>query len=658
MSVPVPAQPIAPALVPGQAHGNATSHSGEDVLRVETKLRVLTFQEPVRDPSPLGSSDSGDDSSSSHSRHPVVEEDHSHEETFRDLVESFAGLFRHCRTPLRHLVKDCSLEVTLHEQLVREYQWVDEREPFIPTGQLQRLVCEREVIEELLRIHSKPGHHRTSFRHLHHIRPYRTIRGVARVICHGRSGSSQGPLCKIFAVLLLIGYPAAIVDFISEGLCDADLPLSRDTDTVSGRSCLYRRTTATTSGTKVKFSENWELHEVVLFAERQWRVLAPIFSSDEEDYGHFPNPAILPFTALKYIKAGGHAEIYSGKIHPQHHDFPAQMFAVKKIQADGVDHEQFQNEVRMLKRVSNDNHIVELFGTYQHREAHYLILPLAKYDLGEYWQNYVGDLGTDTAVLKWMAQQCEGLAGGLSQVHHHFTTSMSSLFRRKTAKPARRRTVPAKPPDHHLKKHQFHGVHGDIKPSNILWFPDPQGRGTLKITDFGTGEFNDTESTARPSNSVPFTPPYRPPERALDSDDEIDISWTYDVWMLGCLYLEFGTWYVGGYAMLDAFSQSRKRPGQIDRGGAPFFELRADGQAVVKPAVEQHFDTLRDAVQAPAVGFFKDFLNMIQTQMLVVRPHPTAGNPAQPGRSSCKNICNSLSEIIGEHGYRDYEESD
>ncbi len=109
-------------------------------------------------------------------------------------------------------------------------------------------------------------------------------------------------------------------------------------------------------------------------------------------------------------------------------------------------------------------------------------------------------------------------------------------------------------------RHQFYGRHGDIKPLNLLWFPnprDPDDMGTIKICDFGEGEFSSTESSMRDSNSIAYTPSYRPPE-CDHGDPEINISATYDTWTLGCLFLEFVTWYIGGWELLDEFEQSRR----------------------------------------------------------------------------------------------------
>ncbi|KAK0724529.1 kinase-like domain-containing protein [Lasiosphaeris hirsuta] len=339
----------------------------------------------------------------------------------------------------------------------------------------------------------------------------------------------------------------------------------------------------------------WTPHQVVSFARSQWEVLAPFLSRSkprEYRFRELPDKMIMPFTALESIGAGGygHADIYHGEIHPQHHNFPVGLFVVKSIRINGPEADQFEKEVRMLRRVCANEHIVDPLEAYRHRGAYHLLLPRAECDLEVYWKEVDhGGLRTNTAfLLSWMAQQCGGLASGLNQIHHHLTTSMSSLFQRTAERlslgVSRKRAVLPSPDA--PRRHKFHGAHGDVKPSNILWFPGPTANGTLKITDFGAGDYSDTESTRRSSDPVPFTPSYQPPERALDIDDEIDVSWAYDVWRLGCVYSEFATWYGGGYPMVDKFTRSR-RPAHADRGGAPFFELGADGKAVVKPAVEE-----------------------------------------------------------------------
>lgn len=95
--------------------------------------------------------------------------------------------------------------------------------------------------------------------------------------------------------------------------------------------------------------------------------------------------------------------------------------------------------------------------------------------------------------------------------------------------------------------------HGNIKPANILWFPGghsdgPTELGTLKFTDYGiTGDYDITGSI--PPNVgycdaqvSPGVPPVGP---------------QHDIWALGCVYLEFMTWFSDGWEGVDEFCSRR-----------------------------------------------------------------------------------------------------
>jgi serine/threonine protein kinase len=112
--------------------------------------------------------------------------------------------------------------------------------------------------------------------------------------------------------------------------------------------------------------------------------------------------------------------------------------------------------------------------------------------------------------------QCLGMADGLKKIHHHRSWSKVSG---------------SESPDGERLGGKNRGQHGDIKPENILWY-DSDDR--LVIADFGPARLHS-------SNAVSLT--YRPPEADLD----VPLLQRYDVWSLGCLYLEFITWYLVGH---------------------------------------------------------------------------------------------------------------
>jgi serine/threonine protein kinase len=133
---------------------------------------------------------------------------------------------------------------------------------------------------------------------------------------------------------------------------------------------------------------------------------------------------------------------------------------------------------------------------------------------------------------------------------------------------------------------KVYGRHGDINPSNILWYDDGDSdgdndgrtlQGTLKITDFGQAEVHSFQSKTN-HREVPNTLTYRPPECDLPHSV---IRQTYDIWCLGCVYLEFVTWLLGGHELVLKFGVSRsigdyfRRYTTIDT----FYEVEKDPEA-------------------------------------------------------------------------------
>ncbi len=113
-------------------------------------------------------------------------------------------------------------------------------------------------------------------------------------------------------------------------------------------------------------------------------------------------------------------------------------------------------------------------------------------------------------------------------------------------------------------------------------------KGLLQIADLGLARFHreDSRSNTDPRH-VGFSPTYRPPECDTLSSN---ISQAFDIWSLGCVYLEFTSWYMLGFqGGIDQFAEDRIRD---DGGSIPednFFILSAkpDGRPVpmLKPSI-------------------------------------------------------------------------
>jgi serine/threonine protein kinase len=111
------------------------------------------------------------------------------------------------------------------------------------------------------------------------------------------------------------------------------------------------------------------------------------------------------------------------------------------------------------------------------------------------------------------------------------------------------------------EEHPIFGRHGDIKPQNILWFPDTKPtpdapvNGVLKLSDFGLTKYHRNSSRSKDqATSVEVSPTYRAPE----VDVKKYISRSYDIWSLACTYLEFASWLLLGPRAIDDFARRRE----------------------------------------------------------------------------------------------------
>ncbi|KAJ4390806.1 hypothetical protein N0V93_004404 [Gnomoniopsis smithogilvyi] len=451
-----------------------------------------------------------------------------------------------------------------------------------------------------------------------------TTKEEARIICgqehfqvqdtdpkKARKASLKPEYIKIFAILALIGRPSSITSFFGV-FGDDRLPLD------AGPSLIKNFTKELPSPFK---SKQWSPWTVRKFARMQWTVLSPTFcgNTNKEDVPHYPfKPcAVLPFTSslIKYFD-NNHtgSEVARTEIHPHHHDFSddngvsVQVVAVKKLLGGRRRQLDFQREAATLRRMNKHKHkhIVRLLATFEQNKEYYFVFPWAGADLHHYWECVKPHPSENDrlSALDWVAEQCEGLASGLTHIHRHCTFSNTSLLNHSaTLSPSaadesqRSRSKTSAPGEDGRKDLQLYGRHGDIKPRNILWFPDECGQGTLKITDFGVSEFKKQALVEWQSRDpLPITPTYAPPESRL----EIAIPspcFLYDIWSLGCVYLEFLAWWFGGWNMVQDFATSRFATSRMVPGPAELFrDFRSDTYFEVQNVRNQEKAVVKEAV--------------------------------------------------------------
>jgi hypothetical protein len=486
--------------------------------------------------------------------------------------------------------KKRSLQRKLFSVLHRSHK---EKKGFFPWGVLSALITETCVRDEL-------GNHRKSFEDPSD----GFIEIMVRRICKesasfdqcvtGQKSKEQklGGFRRIFVILVLIEKTPDIVKFLEEGVSDSDLPLNK-VERHREKGVYDLRLSRDPSRRLKCFRKKWSQLHIRLFEEWQWTCLAPFFAKCEyKDVKHYrlQDEVILPFTydgrrddadvhrMLEF--EGGFGKVFKAEIHADHHNFhdsttsSNRFFAIKRLHSQ--DRKQFSKEVEMLKRFSNNRHahLISLLATYEQFNNFFLVFHWADTDLQRYWKQMYPSPSIDIKTVLWMVNQCKGIADGVMNIHKYASSNSKVLST----------TVS---PDFKF------GHHGDIKPENVLLFSDMDSNhpGILKLSDFGLAEFSIHRTVSMMPKSVfAMSPPYRAPEVDLEGKDVIGRQ--YDMWSLGCLYLEFITWMLGGWDLVNYFYELRKAPDYYLFGALSdnFFELRKRGykgkpQAMVKKKV-------------------------------------------------------------------------
>lgn len=151
----------------------------------------------------------------------------------------------------------------------------------------------------------------------------------------------------------------------------------------------------------------------------------------------------------------------------------------------------------------------------------------------------------------WMVEQCYGIVSAVAFIHDPNVLNPEGA--------------------------RMYGRHGDIKPENILWFQKrqkPGGMGALVLSDLGLAAIHRDQSRSNiPGHAIPATPNYRPPECDMDGEDG-HISRSFDIWTLGCLFLEFLVWTLDGWEGRQNFRQDRCMSDYLNGQTDVYFDIK------------------------------------------------------------------------------------
>ncbi|KAM0219109.1 hypothetical protein ACHAPA_004692 [Fusarium lateritium] len=497
-------------------------------------------------------------------------------------------------------------------ELLRTYEIQGVDGAFL-TDKLLRHILNKDRIEAELR-HSSP---QLDDQQMHDY--------INSILEHSEGKKRKGYL-RIFAILLLIDRPGDIGDFIKSGFSDHMIPILKRPNPIKllcERSCF----------------QNWKSSWLDTFLTFQWRVTTPFFgTSTKEKILYLPLQMQKPWQRSRTTEgntkaetvdmSGAYGTVTRVDIHPTSHAFQNLLtginlkcagFAIKTLHtSDEKAKKKFEDEWGMLERFSGhvQPHLVTALGAFNQGDKLSFIFPNADQDLEEYIAITLPPDGQDGTC--WVSKQILGLTGALHTIHN---------------------------PEHLIMDTRRFGRHGDIKLDNILCFQragltaEAETEKILVLSDFGLSAFNrDTSRSGISNNKVPPVPGYRPPELDIKGGK---VSRSFDIWTLGCLFLEFITWFLGGIEYVHQFSKERQTVYINGSKNDIFFSFRKSDKdeslvALVKPEVTEWIYKLR---QHPGCSeFVHSVLGIIEKEMMVVLS-------ADQLRSPSGKILNSLQRI-------------
>ncbi|ORY12267.1 kinase-like domain-containing protein [Clohesyomyces aquaticus] len=340
------------------------------------------------------------------------------------------------------------------------------------------------------------------------------------------------------------------------------------------------------------------------------------------------------------------------RIHPSHHSFPkseinemasdrsndetndkeakGDIFAMKVIQhqASAVREKEF---VTAMSGVEKFDHYARCFASFTLGANYYMIYELADCNLQEFVLIYPDRKSHTFLTTCWLLKQTSGLASALRQIH----LPVSSKPTNKLGVPGNEETT---------------GYIHDIKPDNILCYIGKPN--CFRLADYSCAKVAKYVASASGNNrrshqtlSRSGTPNYRAPECHRGGST----SRPYDLWSLGCVFLELLVWFYEGTSAVDEFVEARS--GSLYPGGIEDESFYFEDTKNVKRLRGAVVDKIRQ-LSDTCTGRLKFFLETI-TMLLKISTLDRLSAPALDDR--LKSITYRSDEEVEKGGFPDLD---
>ncbi|KAK0723001.1 kinase-like domain-containing protein [Lasiosphaeria miniovina] len=348
---------------------------------------------------------------------------------------------------------------------------------------------------------------------------------------------------KIFAALVLMGRSQGINNLLNENLTDEHLPLSRDPQDSTTEFC--------ESHDKSQFWLRGLGEGTVskLVDEYQFIFQAPVLDTKGRLVS-ISEQCPLPFVTSSVESRGGAGIVHKATIHPDHQiGFEAETDDRNVAVKEFLHKDDFEKEHRILEQLEGLRHpnIIRHFASIDRMNTRYGYIIFPWVDGGNLQEFWTTEPETSQARVLWALQQMSGLTEAL-----------------------------------HLLHDRFNCRHGDIKPLNILCVKEVrttrQCDPVLKIADFGISSIHEWPTVYRKAATFAthLTPSYQGPEvefEGLDKHSPRPRSRKYDIWSLGCVFLEFTLWLLYGPDAIIKFAEARGASSSSREASPPMYEV-------------------------------------------------------------------------------------
>ncbi|CCF38447.1 protein kinase [Colletotrichum higginsianum] len=444
---------------------------------------------------------------------------------------------------------------------------------------------------------------------------------ISRRIFSGNPEKGKAPCVKLLAVLIGINSAELMAKhMLSDNMSDICLPIQKLT--VNGKQqlrCLQH-------GFHSEFNNYRRQDKRERFSQWSYLLSAPYITRQNNLHSHYvlDTGDVFPMDFEYKVEQeastettakgsgsdgntyGGFSEVYKVRIHEGHYDFgehgirhPRGYFALKKLTSHN--RTSFNLELSSLiftGRNYKKKNMIQVLATFEvvnpatTTSTFYLLFDWAEGSLNKFWESNQTLVGDKSHCL-WMANQFYEISEALQCVHNDHAQTMRYLEDRDSNK-------------------DLYGRHGDIKPGNFLWFHTNSAPGLIALSDFGLGRLHTQVSRSKqdPKN-IERTATYRCPEFDLPSGQ---VSPRSDIFSLGCVMLEYVTWFMMGlHAVEQVFPSARSERDIYGFDSDVFFSVR-DNNAVLKPSV---VSWIRGLQSHPNCSWYiSDLLDTIETGML------------------------------------------